>query len=155
MLSSLFLKVCRIVLHSAILLTEFPGLPLAVTLALAFATKRMTYENLLVRVLGSCETMANASVVCTDKTGTLTQNEMTIVAGSLGVKAKFVRSLEENKARTNAADSEAAPEDKLSKQSGDFSLDLSELNGILPESLKTRLNEAVPINSTAFEDTEA
>ncbi|KAL1663042.1 hypothetical protein GGF50DRAFT_103433 [Schizophyllum commune] len=131
------------------------GLPLAVTLALAFATKRMTYENLLVRVLGSCETMANASVVCTDKTGTLTQNEMTIVAGSLGVKAKFVRSLEENKARTNAADSEAAPEDKLSKQSGDFSLDLSELNNILPESLKTRLNEAVAINSTAFEDTDA
>ena len=44
------------------------GLPLAVTLALAFATKKMTAENLLVRVLGSCETMANASVVCTDKT---------------------------------------------------------------------------------------
>ncbi|KAL1746915.1 hypothetical protein HDZ31DRAFT_80850 [Schizophyllum fasciatum] len=130
------------------------GLPLAVTLALAFATKRMTYENLLVRVLGSCETMANASVVCTDKTGTLTQNEMTIVAGSLGVKAKFVRSLEENKARTNAADSEAAPEDKLPSQSGDFSLDLAQLNDILPEALKTRLNEAVAINSTAFEDTD-
>lgn len=45
------------------------GLPLAVTLALAFATKRMTKQNLLVRVLGSCETMANATVVCTDKTG--------------------------------------------------------------------------------------
>jgi Ca2+-transporting ATPase len=62
-------------------LTSFPvffkGLPLAVTLALAFATKRMTKENLLVRVLGSCETMANATVVCTDKTGTLTQNVMT------------------------------------------------------------------------------
>jgi hypothetical protein len=45
------------------------GLPLAVTLALAFATKRMTKQNLLVRVLGSCETMANATVICTDKTG--------------------------------------------------------------------------------------
>ncbi|KAF8490684.1 hypothetical protein F5888DRAFT_1620764, partial [Russula emetica] len=43
------------------------GPPLAVTLALAFATKRVTKEN-LVRVLGSCETMANASVICTDKT---------------------------------------------------------------------------------------
>ncbi|TRM65028.1 hypothetical protein BD626DRAFT_547303 [Schizophyllum amplum] len=128
------------------------GLPLAVTLALAFATKRMTYENLLVRVLGSCETMANASVVCTDKTGTLTQNEMTVVAGSLGVKAKFVRSLEENKTRTNAADSEAAPEDKPAKQRDDFSLDLGDLNGILSESLKARFNEAVAINSTAFED---
>ena len=59
------------------------GLPLAVTLALAFATKCMTKENLLVRVLGSCETMANASVICTDKTSTLTQNVMTIVAGPL------------------------------------------------------------------------
>ena len=45
------------------------GLPLAVTLALAFATKRMTKQNLLVRILSSCETMANATVVCTDKTG--------------------------------------------------------------------------------------
>ena len=48
------------------------GLPLVVALALTFATKRMTEENLLVRTLGSCETMANASIVCTDKTGTLT-----------------------------------------------------------------------------------
>ena len=56
------------------------GLPLVVTLALAFATKRMTNEDLLVRVFGSCETMANATVVCTDKTGTLTQNVMTVAA---------------------------------------------------------------------------
>ena len=65
-----------------------PGLPLAVTLALAFATKRMTHENLLVRVLGSCETMANATVVCTDKTGTLTQNIMSVVVGSVGINAQ-------------------------------------------------------------------
>ena len=58
---------------------------MAVTLALAFPTKRMTYEKLLVCVLGSCETMANASVVCTDKSGTLTQNVMTVVAGSVGI----------------------------------------------------------------------
>ncbi|KAE9401476.1 hypothetical protein BT96DRAFT_937866 [Gymnopus androsaceus JB14] len=41
----------------------------AVPEALAFATKRMTKARLLVRVLGSCETMGNATVVCTDKTG--------------------------------------------------------------------------------------
>lgn len=52
------------------------GLPLAVTLALAFATKRMTGQNLLVRLLGSCETMANASVICTDKTGELKRYEL-------------------------------------------------------------------------------
>jgi len=64
-------------------------LPLAVMLALAFATKRMTKENLLVRVLGSCETMVNASVICTDKTGTLNCNMISVVAGSIGIHAKF------------------------------------------------------------------
>ena len=81
---------------------------MAVTLALAFATKRMTKENLLVRVLGSCETMANATVVCTDKTGTLTQNVMAVVAGSVGIHAKFVHKLEQNLARTNAEEEEAS-----------------------------------------------
>ena len=50
------------------------GLPLAVTLALAFATTRMLKDNNLVRVLAACETMGNATTVCSDKTGTLTQN---------------------------------------------------------------------------------
>ncbi|KAG2136950.1 uncharacterized protein EDB93DRAFT_1091388, partial [Suillus bovinus] len=77
------------------------GLPLAVTLALAFATKRMTKENLLVRILGSCETMANSSVICTDKTGTLTRNVMSVVAGSISIHAKFMRKLKDNQARTN------------------------------------------------------
>lgn len=60
------------------------GLPLAVTLALAFATKRMTKDNNLVRHLQSCETMGNATVICSDKTGTLTQNVMSVVAGAIG-----------------------------------------------------------------------
>ncbi|KAL9082020.1 MAG: hypothetical protein Q9159_006791 [Coniocarpon cinnabarinum] len=59
------------------------GLPLSVTLALAFATKRMLKDNNLVRMLRSCETMGNATTVCSDKTGTLTQNEMTVVAGTI------------------------------------------------------------------------
>lgn len=60
------------------------GLPLAVTLSLAYATKRMTKDNNLVRHLQSCETMGNATVICSDKTGTLTENVMTVVAGALG-----------------------------------------------------------------------
>ncbi|KAL3456863.1 hypothetical protein BJX64DRAFT_296343 [Aspergillus heterothallicus] len=60
------------------------GLPLAVTLALAFATTRMVKLNNLVRVLKSCETMGNATTVCSDKTGTLTQNKMTVVTGTFG-----------------------------------------------------------------------
>jgi Ca2+-transporting ATPase len=47
------------------------GLPLAVTLALAFATTRLLRENNLVRVLRACETMGNATTICSDKTGTL------------------------------------------------------------------------------------
>lgn len=65
------------------------GLPLAVTLALAFATTRMIKDNNLVRVLKACETMGGATAVCSDKTGTLTQNRMTVVAGSLGLKSRF------------------------------------------------------------------
>ena len=65
------------------------GLPLAVTLALAFATTRMMKDNNLVRVLKACETMGNASTVCSDKTGTLTQNKMTVVATTLGKSISF------------------------------------------------------------------
>lgn len=57
------------------------GLPLAVTLALAFATTRMAQNGNLVRVLRSCETMGGATAVCSDKTGTLTENAMRVVCG--------------------------------------------------------------------------
>ena len=132
--------------------TYFAGLPLAVTLALAFATKRMTQEKLLVRVLGSCETMANTSVICTDKTGTLTQNEMTIVAGSVGVHAKFVRQFEDNKARSNVDDLNTSGDRKHVQ---DFSLDQAQLNKVLSPALKTLFNDAIAVNSTAFEDRDA
>ncbi|KAF9890777.1 hypothetical protein FE257_005646 [Aspergillus nanangensis] len=65
------------------------GLPLAVTLALAFATARMLKENNLVRLLRACETMGNATVICCDKTGTLTENNMTVVAGFFGLREVF------------------------------------------------------------------
>ena len=130
------------------------GLPLAVTLALAFATKRMTYENLLVRVLGSCETMANASVICTDKTGTLTQNAMTVVAGSVGIHAKFVRLLDENAERTNADETEkfGSGTTVSRKHHKDFSIDQSQLNTVLSPELRDLFNEAIAVNSTAFQD---
>ena len=140
------------------------GLPLAVTLALAFATKRMTAEKLLVRILGSCETMANASIVCTDKTGTLTQNAMSVVAGSIGIHAKFVHNLKDNKARTNAPDqdqdqlkdqdvTEAAEGPQLNrKHADDFSIEQGDINTILFPQLKRLFNQSITINSTAFED---
>lgn len=60
------------------------GLPLAVTLALAFASTRMAQNGNLVRVLKSCETMGGATAVCSDKTGTLTENRMRVVKGFFG-----------------------------------------------------------------------
>ncbi|XP_062204909.1 calcium-transporting ATPase 7, plasma membrane-type-like [Phragmites australis] len=54
------------------------GLPLAVTLTLAFSMKRMVKEHALVRTLSACETMGSVTAICTDKTGTLTLNQMMV-----------------------------------------------------------------------------
>lgn len=54
------------------------GLPLAVTLSLAFAMNKLMKERALVRHLSACETMGSASCICTDKTGTLTTNHMVV-----------------------------------------------------------------------------
>jgi Ca2+-transporting ATPase len=54
------------------------GLPMAVTLSLALSMKRMLSTNNLVRKLHACETMGATTVICTDKTGTLTQNQMKV-----------------------------------------------------------------------------
>lgn len=52
------------------------GLPMAVTLSLAYSMRRMLKTSNLVRKMHACETMGAATVICTDKTGTLTQNQM-------------------------------------------------------------------------------
>ncbi len=54
------------------------GLPMAVTLSLAYSMRRMLKTNNLVRKLHACETMGAATVICTDKTGTLTKNQMQV-----------------------------------------------------------------------------
>ncbi|CAL8360350.1 unnamed protein product [Lota lota] len=59
------------------------GLPLAVTISLAYSVKKMMKDNNLVRHLDACETMGNATAICSDKTGTLTMNRMTVVQAYL------------------------------------------------------------------------
>lgn len=106
------------------------GLPLAVTLALAYATQRMLKDNNLVRVLAACETMGNATTICSDKTGTLTQNKMTVVAGTLGSSFRFVQDPPSNR------------------------VDLSDINTIsekVPAPILRLLSQSIAINSTAFE----
>ncbi|XP_068780271.1 plasma membrane calcium-transporting ATPase 3 isoform X3 [Struthio camelus] len=60
------------------------GLPLAVTISLAYSVKKMMRDNNLVRHLDACETMGNATAICSDKTGTLTTNRMTVVQAFVG-----------------------------------------------------------------------
>lgn len=109
------------------------GLPLAVTLALAFATTRMYKENNLVRVLRACETMGNATTICSDKTGTLTQNKMTVVAGTIGTDQKF--------ASANAHDEQSV---------ASFTAVFNNLSQKAQELLRS----SIALNSTAFEGEE-
>ncbi|KAH1089348.1 hypothetical protein J1N35_016605 [Gossypium stocksii] len=60
------------------------GLPLAVTLTLAYSMKRMMADQAMVRKLSACETMGSATTICTDKTGTLTLNQMKVTKFWLG-----------------------------------------------------------------------
>jgi len=70
------------------------GLPLAVTLSLAFAMKKMMNDKALVRHLSACETMGSATAICSDKTGTLTTNHMTVVKAGICGNIKEVNGSE-------------------------------------------------------------
>lgn len=111
------------------------GLPVAVTLALSFATKKMLKENNLVRHLRACETMGNATTICSDKTGTLTQNKMTVVTGILGSKVEFAR--------------EAHSSDKERKI-----IPFPAAFERLSLTVRTLILQSCAINSTAFEGEE-
>ena len=75
-------KILRIlILCVSIIVVAIPeGLPLAVTLSLAFSIKKLMDKNNLVRKMHACETMGGANYICTDKTGTLTENKMQVIS---------------------------------------------------------------------------
>ncbi|EPB88558.1 hypothetical protein HMPREF1544_04671 [Mucor circinelloides 1006PhL] len=106
------------------------GLPLAVTLALAYATQRMLKDNNLVRVLAACETMGNATTVCSDKTGTLTQNKMTVVAGTFGSSYRFI-----NNPPASRSDL----------------VDIKNVATTAPKEVLNIINQSIAVNSNAFE----
>ena len=125
------------------------GLPLAVTLALAFATTKMTKDNNLVRQLKACETMGNATTICSDKTGTLTQNKMTVVAGIIGTTAQFGED-------TTSADESNAESPSTAKEIGGMltrTIDDSpaQTMKVLSEDVKDLMKQSIVMNSTAFE----
>ena len=83
-----------IILCISIIVVAIPeGLPLAVTLSLAFSIKKLMDFNNLVRKMHACETMGGANYICTDKTGTLTKNEMSVFQVLTG---NFVKELKQN-----------------------------------------------------------
>ena len=67
-----------IIAVSIVVIAVPEGLPLAVTISLAYSVGKMRDENNLVRFLSACETMGGANNICSDKTGTLTKNLMTV-----------------------------------------------------------------------------
>lgn len=85
-LNDVFNSVLRIVSAAVtIVVVAIPeGLPLAVTLTLAYSMKRMMADQAMVRNLSACETMGSATVICTDKTGTLTLNQMKVTNFCIG-----------------------------------------------------------------------
>ncbi|XP_073140446.1 calcium-transporting ATPase 12, plasma membrane-type-like [Henckelia pumila] len=95
-LNDVFNSVLRIVSAAVtIVVVAIPeGLPLAVTLTLAYSMKRMMADQAMVRKLSACETMGSATVICTDKTGTLTLNQMKVTKfwiGSEEIKQEISR----------------------------------------------------------------
>ena len=129
------------------------GLPLAVTLALAFATTRMLKDNNLVRLLRACETMGNATTICSDKTGTLTQNKMSTVAGIIGASMRFGEKKSPDTSASSSPDSPTKGKGLLADFAGtDRSVD--DLVSSLDAEVKDLLRQSIAVNSTAFEGEE-
>ncbi|KYK57660.1 P-type calcium ATPase [Drechmeria coniospora] len=130
---------------TVVVITVPEGLALNVSVALAFATKRMLKDNNLVRLVRSCEIMGNATCVCSDKTGTLTQNKMTVVAGRIGLENSFDDTGTVAIGIGEPAPSVATP--GRNSSSTRFAASLS-------SEVKSLIKDSIALNSTAFESDE-
>lgn len=132
-----------IVVVTIIVVAVPEGLPLAVTLALAFATTRMLKDANLVRHLKACEVMGNATTICSDKTGTLTQNRMQVVSGTIGTTNRF------GGAKKRDYSNPDSPVESFEDSSSDITP--QQFIGMLSEPVKDLFLKSVALNSTAFE----
>lgn len=139
----------RILIVSTVVVITVPeGLALNVTMALAFATNRMLKDNNLVRLIRSCEIMGNATYVCSDKTGTFTQNKMTIVAGRFGLETGFD---DAQLAATGHGHSSSEPGFIAAARAATS----AQLAASLSSEVKGLVKDSIALNSTAFESDES
>lgn len=129
---------------TVVIITVPEGLALNVTVALAFATTRMLRDNNLVRLIRSCEVMGNATSVCSDKTGTLTKNEMTVVAGRIGLEGTF----DDTDSVVEAGQPRQEP--AVVRNEGS-----TRLVGRMSSDVKDLIKESIALNSTAFESDDS
>ncbi|CAK7232720.1 plasma membrane calcium [Sporothrix bragantina] len=151
-----------IVVVTIIVVAVPEGLPLAVTLALSYATAKMVRENNLVRQLKACEVMGNATTICSDKTGTLTQNRMRVVAGSIGTGHRFgEKGISDVDGEGNRVPGSSASADNNKAKdiavSGSGTVSESreqtaqQMTSSLGKDVRDLLLKSITINSTAFE----
>ncbi|TLD05125.1 uncharacterized protein PgNI_09131 [Pyricularia grisea] len=148
---------------TVVVVTVPEGLALAVTLGLAFATSRMLKDKNLVRMIRSCEVMGNATCICSDKTGTLTQNVMTVVVGNVGVTEAFGEEASAIEAEVGVANSKAATieSDNSPEASGSdvkkptpipaTAFSARQLVASLKPEVKALIESGIVHNTTAFE----
>lgn len=140
----------------AIVIVAVPeGLPLAVTSTLAFATTRMLRDNILVRLFQVCETMGNATTICSGKIGTLKRNKTVVVSGTLGTALSFGD--KKLKAPTAAPPLDDDLKGKNTVECPVESIDdvsPSEFVSTLSEEVKDLLLQSIVQNTSAFEGDE-
>jgi Ca2+-transporting ATPase len=117
------------------------GLPMAVTLSLAYSMRRMLKTNNLVRRLHACETMGAATVICTDKTGTLTQNQMRVVE---------MKTVEE--AAEKAAEKTAEETAEMQKAEEAAEMQAAEMQAVSRPFCRDSIATNIAVNSTASLD---